>query len=60
MTTCDGKPVKIQRTIFCECFYIMAMAGLYQATKEEKYKVFQVHHPSFWNNFIAAFVERLY
>ena len=38
-TTCDGKPIKMQRTIFCECFYIMAMTGLYQATKEDKYKV---------------------
>jgi N-acylglucosamine 2-epimerase len=55
MTTSDGKPVKIQRTIFCECFYIMAMAGLYQATNEEKYKVFSesyilqcsiINHPS--------------
>ena len=41
MTTCDGKPMKIQRTIFSECFYIMAMAGLYQATKEKIYKVKQ-------------------
>ncbi|XP_028399316.1 N-acylglucosamine 2-epimerase-like [Dendronephthya gigantea] len=37
-TTCDGKPIKMQRTIFCECFYIMAMTGLYQATNESKYK----------------------
>jgi hypothetical protein len=37
--TRDGKPIKMQRTIFSEVFYCMAMAGLFKVTKESKYKV---------------------
>ena len=37
--TRDGKPIKMQRTIFTEVFYCMAMAGLFKVTKESKYKV---------------------
>ena len=41
--TQDGRPIKVQRTIFSECFYTMAMSELARATKEEKYKVMYVH-----------------
>lgn len=40
-TTRDGKPTKVQRTVFAEIFYSMAMAGLAKATKEAKYKASQ-------------------
>lgn len=36
--TRDGKAVKVQRTIFSECFYTMAMDELWRVTGEEKYK----------------------
>ena len=39
LLTKDGKPVKIQRTIFTECFYMMAMSELARATKKSVYKV---------------------
>ena len=39
LLTQEGKPIKVQRTIFSECFYTMAMSELARATKEEKYKV---------------------
>lgn len=35
----DGDGIKIQRQIFSEVFYVMAMAGLARATKESKYRV---------------------
>jgi len=38
-TTREGKPTKMQRTIFAEVFYCMAMAGLTKATQQSKYKV---------------------
>lgn len=38
--TRDGKAVKIQRTIFSECFYIMAMDELSRVTGD---KDMQVH-----------------
>ena len=44
-TTRDGKPTKVQRTVFAEIFYSMAMAGLAKATKEAKYKASQC-----WSN----------
>lgn len=34
----EGQPIKVQRTIFSEVFYIMAMSGLWHLTGEEKYK----------------------
>ena len=37
--TADGKPVKLQRTIFSECFYVMAMSELARATNDASYKV---------------------
>ena len=37
--TAEGKPIKIQRTIFTECFYAIAMAELYRASNLIKYKV---------------------
>ncbi len=37
--TREGKPTKMQRTIFAEVFYCMAMAGLTKATQQSKYKV---------------------
>ncbi|XP_064605325.1 N-acylglucosamine 2-epimerase-like isoform X2 [Liolophura sinensis] len=36
--TRDGKPLKIQRTIFSECFYLMALSELARATGDPKYK----------------------
>ncbi|XP_041349589.1 N-acylglucosamine 2-epimerase-like [Gigantopelta aegis] len=36
--TRDGKTIKIQKTIFSECFYAMAMSELYKATKTQIYK----------------------
>ncbi|XP_069501517.1 N-acylglucosamine 2-epimerase isoform X2 [Ambystoma mexicanum] len=36
--TRDGKAVKVQRTIFSECFYTMAMDELWRVTGDEKYK----------------------
>ncbi|XP_013382258.1 N-acylglucosamine 2-epimerase isoform X1 [Lingula anatina] len=38
VTTRDGKPIKQQRTIFTECFYVMGMSEVAKATKQEKYK----------------------
>lgn len=35
----DGKPIKLQRKLFTECFYAMAMAELGHATNIQKYKV---------------------
>ncbi len=37
--TADGKPIKLQRTIFSECFYVTAMAEIGKATGNEEYKV---------------------
>lgn len=37
--TRDGQPIKIQRTIFSECFYFMAVSELYIATKNKIYEV---------------------
>jgi len=37
--TRSGEPVKVQRTIFSEVFYVMAMSSLYSLTSQEKYKV---------------------
>lgn len=37
--TRDGRPVKVQRTIFSECFYTMAMNELWKVTREERYQV---------------------
>ncbi|PNJ09438.1 RENBP isoform 6, partial [Pongo abelii] len=36
--TRDGRPVKVQRTIFSECFYTMAMNELWRATGEARYQ----------------------
>ncbi|KAL1781306.1 N-acylglucosamine 2-epimerase [Sigmodon hispidus] len=36
--TRDGRPIKMQRTIFSECFYIMAMNELWRVTKETRYQ----------------------
>jgi N-acylglucosamine 2-epimerase len=33
----EGKPVKLQRKIFSECFYVMALAEYSRASKEESY-----------------------
>lgn len=37
--TAEGEPVKMQRTLFTECFYAMAMAELGRATNQSKYTV---------------------
>lgn len=37
--TADGKPVKLQRTIFSESFYVMAMSEIGRATGKTEYKV---------------------
>lgn len=36
--TRDGKPIKIQRTIYSECFYALAMSEMYRATNEAKFR----------------------
>ncbi|XP_052026595.1 N-acylglucosamine 2-epimerase isoform X2 [Apodemus sylvaticus] len=36
--TLDGRPVKVQRTIFSECFYTMAMNELWKVTGEMHYQ----------------------
>ncbi|KAK3102654.1 hypothetical protein FSP39_012918 [Pinctada imbricata] len=38
VVTRDGKSVKIQGTLFSECFYLMAMSELARASGETKYK----------------------
>ena len=35
----DGRPVKLQRKPYTECFYTIAMAELHRATGAQKYKV---------------------
>ena len=37
--TRDGKPIKIQRSVFSECFYTLGMSELARVTKEQRYKV---------------------
>ncbi|KAK3739776.1 hypothetical protein RRG08_028215 [Elysia crispata] len=37
--TREGRPVKLQRTIFSEAFYVMAMSEMYRVTSEDRYKV---------------------
>ena len=34
----DGKAIKIQRTLFSECFFVMAMSECWRGVKEIKYK----------------------
>ncbi|XP_031800363.1 N-acylglucosamine 2-epimerase isoform X1 [Sarcophilus harrisii] len=36
--TRDGRPAKVQRTIFSECFYTMAMDELWRATGDPRYQ----------------------
>lgn len=36
--TRDGRPVKVQRSIFSECFYTMAMNELWRVTAEARYQ----------------------
>ncbi|XP_030049958.1 N-acylglucosamine 2-epimerase isoform X2 [Microcaecilia unicolor] len=36
--TRDGKAMKVQRTVFSECFYVMAMDELWRATGQRKYR----------------------
>lgn len=59
-TTRDGKPTKIQRTVFAEVFYCMAMAGLAKATQQTKYKVyFHVpYHLAFYEVFLRWHCSR--
>ena len=37
--TAEGQPIKIQRTVFTECFYTLAMAELARASNLPKYRV---------------------
>ena len=37
--TRDGQPIKLQRTIFSEAFYVMAMSEMYRVTSDARYKV---------------------
>ena len=37
--TAEGQPIKIQRTIFTECFYVIAMAELARASNLSRYQV---------------------
>lgn len=36
--TRDGKPVRMQKTVFSECFYMMAMSELARGTGEQSFK----------------------
>lgn len=36
--TQDGRPIKVQRTIFSECFYTMAMNELWRVTGDMRYQ----------------------
>ncbi|XP_063102662.1 N-acylglucosamine 2-epimerase isoform X2 [Cavia porcellus] len=36
--TRDGRPIRIQRTVFSECFYAMAMAALWGVTGDVRYQ----------------------
>ncbi|XP_021107967.1 N-alpha-acetyltransferase 10 isoform X2 [Heterocephalus glaber] len=36
--TRDGRPVKVQRTIFSECFYALAMDALWRVTGDARYQ----------------------
>ncbi|XP_075040972.1 N-acylglucosamine 2-epimerase [Mixophyes fleayi] len=38
VVTRDGRAVKTQRTVFSECFYILAMDELWKITRRERYK----------------------
>lgn len=38
-----GSPVKVQRTIFSECFYTMAMDELWKVTGDARYQVSAFH-----------------
>ena len=40
--TKEGKSTKVQKTIFSECFYLMAMSELYKATKTNIYMVYHL------------------
>lgn len=46
--TRDGKAVKIQRTIFSECFYIMAMDELSRVTGDEDMQVRRHYLTALW------------
>lgn len=37
--TAEGQPIKIQKTLFTECYYALAMAELARATSVKKYRV---------------------
>lgn len=54
--TRDGKPLKIQRTIFSECFYLMALSELAIATEEEKYKV-SLYLYATCTNILSMYIE---
>ncbi|XP_076448155.1 N-acylglucosamine 2-epimerase-like [Babylonia areolata] len=36
--TRQGQPLRTQRTLFAECFYMLAMAELFRATGDQKYR----------------------
>lgn len=46
--TAEGQPIKIQRTIFTECFYVIAMAELARASNLSRYKVRNLSLKCFW------------
>ena len=46
-TTEDGKPCKLQRKPYTECFYVMALAELYRATGNKTYQVIVVGKAGF-------------
>ena len=37
--TADGRPIKLQRKLFTECFYAIAMSELFKATEQVNYMV---------------------
>lgn len=51
-TTEDGKPCKIQRKPYTECFYVMALAELHRATGNQGYQV-SGYERAFFPSFFA-------
>ncbi|XP_036596342.1 N-acylglucosamine 2-epimerase isoform X2 [Trichosurus vulpecula] len=55
--TRDGRPAKIQRTIFSECFYTMAMDELWKATGDPRYQVDSMAVPMMMLNLVDQLGE---
>ena len=61
--TRDGRPIKIQRSVFSECFYTLGMSELARATNEQKFKVWNLENLFYESAFtenIACAIKRIY